>query len=96
MSKNDVFCQFLCNLLKLPIEKSNFSDMSSAYGAAFLAGLGSGIFSNLNDLTKYRRVERVYRPDEEFMSKSTSDVEDYQEKWKSALERFIDWTKFKS
>jgi putative glycerol kinase 5 len=90
--KSEAFCQYLSNLLERPIEKSNFSYTSSAYGAAFLAGLSSNLFKNLKDLSKYRKIENIYRPEVEKINENNHYFDDLT-RWKNALQRFLNWYK---
>lgn len=92
VSKSDAVCQFLANILEMPIERSNFSAISSAYGAAFLAGLGSKMFHDLRDLNNYRKVETIFKPDNEVIVTNNHFYDDFAQ-WKNALHRFIDWYK---
>jgi len=51
MAANDWFCQFLANMLDAPVERP--ADLeSTARGAAFLAGLTTGIWGGTEDITR--------------------------------------------
>lgn len=80
----------MANILKFPIEKSNFSNASSVYGAAFLAGLSAGMFDNIEDLKKLRQCEEKFYPNQDEIVKKSSYESDLKN-WKKALKRFNDW-----
>lgn len=48
MAANDWFCQFLADLLETPVERPACLE-STAWGAAVLAGIGSGLFAGPED-----------------------------------------------
>ncbi len=83
VSRSDFLCQYLANLLNFNIERSNFSYSSSSVGAAFLAGLGSRLFSNFDDLIQLRQVINTFTPNKS-RSNHTNDIA----LWKDALKRF--------
>ncbi len=47
MAGNDWFCQFLADILELPVERPSLLE-ATARGAAFLAGLGAGLYPGLS------------------------------------------------
>ena len=49
MANNPWFNQYLSDILQLPIDKPDCVE-SSALGAAFLAGLGAGVYKNLDEV----------------------------------------------
>jgi glycerol kinase len=51
LTRNSFVISFLCDLLALPLQKQSNSDVS-ALGAAYLAGLKSGIFESIEQLKK--------------------------------------------
>jgi glycerol kinase len=46
MAANDWFCQFLADILEAPVERPVMLEIT-AHGAAFLAGLSTGVYSDL-------------------------------------------------
>ena len=50
MAANTWLCQFLADILSLPVERPGNLE-TTALGAAFLAGLATGVWSNLEDLS---------------------------------------------
>lgn len=56
---NDFLLQFQADLLQAPVVRPR-NLHSTAMGAAFLAGLGAGVWASVKDLVP--RAERVFRP----------------------------------
>lgn len=61
MVANDWFLQFLADMLQLPIERPKNVE-STVLGAAFLAGLASGLYTSLDELEKLRCRDAVFEP----------------------------------
>lgn len=51
MAANDWLCQFLADMLDVPVERPVHLE-TTALGAAFLAGLATGVWTDLDDLSK--------------------------------------------
>ncbi|MEE8662142.1 MAG: glycerol kinase GlpK [Acetobacter sp.] len=62
MSANDWFCQFLANMLQVPVQRPANLE-TTALGAAFLAGLATGIWSDLDSIAATWTEDRVFEPD---------------------------------
>jgi len=60
-SQNDFLMQFQADLLDASVERPKIIE-TTATGAAFLAGLGAGLWSSTADLDRARKVDRVFRP----------------------------------
>jgi glycerol kinase len=58
---NDVFCQWLADLTGRPIERPEVVE-TTALGAAYLAGLGSGMYASLDEVAANWRCERRFEP----------------------------------
>lgn len=61
MAANDWLLQFLSDILNLPIERPKYVE-SSALGAAYLAGLGAGVFSSLVEISNLWQKDRSFHP----------------------------------
>jgi glycerol kinase len=61
MAANDWFCQFLANMLEAPVERPVELE-STARGAAFLAGLSTGIWQGTQDITRAWSCGRLFEP----------------------------------
>jgi len=58
---NDFLLQHLADVLGVPVERPQ-SVQASALGAAYLAGLATGVWPNLDALAHARRAGRVFEP----------------------------------
>nr|WP_294902386.1 glycerol kinase GlpK [uncultured Lacibacter sp.] len=64
ISNNRFVMQMIADLLYININRSACTD-ASALGAAFLAGLGTGLYKNLDELKACLAVDTVYQPNPE-------------------------------
>jgi glycerol kinase len=53
--------QFQADLLGIPVLRPKVIE-TTALGAAYLAGLSSGLYSDVNELAGHWQAERVFRP----------------------------------
>ncbi len=58
---NDLLMQFQADLLGIPVVRPEVIE-TTALGAAYLAGLATGIYSNLDELASHWRAERTFTP----------------------------------
>ena len=82
----DVLCQFQADLLGIPVRRPRQTE-TTALGAAFLAGLGAGLWSD-SDLEGLWKLDREFEPR---MSKDQADS--LQSRWRDAVERSRGWAK---
>ncbi len=61
MVGNDWFAQYLADVLDIPVERPAQTE-TTALGAAYLAGLQSGVYHSLDDLTSNWQREREFAP----------------------------------
>ncbi len=61
MAANDWFCQFLANILNLPVERPVELE-STARGAAFLAGLATGVWGGVGEIGDAWDCGRTFEP----------------------------------
>lgn len=61
MSKNDWVLQFLSDMLDLPVNRPACIE-TTALGAAFLAGLGVGLYRDLSELTALNQTQMTFAP----------------------------------
>lgn len=59
---NQFVCQFLADMLNKPVEVPTVAE-TTALGAAYLAGLQSGVYSGLDDIRSAWQCARRYEPD---------------------------------
>ncbi len=84
---NDFLCQFQADILGLPVVRPAVIE-TTALGAAYLAGLGSGLWPSLDGLRQRAAVERTFEPamDEAARRRAYAG-------WKRAVERARDWAR---
>ena len=58
---NNLLMQFQADLLGIPVLRPKVIE-TTALGAAYLAGLSTGVFKNLSDLEQHWRAERAFHP----------------------------------
>jgi glycerol kinase len=81
MVRNDWFCQRLADLTGLPVDRPRVTE-TTAVGAAYLAGLGAGVFGGLSDIVGGWSLDRQFEP---AMGASTRDA--LYEGWAKAVAR---------
>jgi len=82
----DVLCQFQADLLGIPVRRPRQVE-TTALGAAFLAGLGAGVWKDAD-------LEDLWKLDREFEPKMSRDRADsLQAQWRRALERSRGWAR---
>lgn len=84
-SVNNFMMQFQSDILRLPIDRPKMVE-TTAFGAAFLAGLATGVWKSLDDITALRESDRVFTPQME----AAAAAELYK-KWLRAVERAAKW-----
>lgn len=80
-SSNDMLMQFQANLLGVPVLRPKMLE-STAWGAAAMAGLKSGVFSSLDDIAQSWQLERAFEP-----TMQSDEREAHLFKWQTALKR---------
>jgi glycerol kinase len=80
----DVLCQFQADLLGIPVRRPRQTE-TTALGAAFLAGLGAGVWKDA-DLKELWKIGREFEP-----SMSRDQADSLQSEWRRAVERSRDW-----
>jgi glycerol kinase len=80
----DVLCQFQADLLGIPVRRPRQTE-TTALGAAFLAGLGAGVWNDV-DLEDLWKIDREFEPR---MSRDQADS--LQAEWRRAVERSRGW-----
>ena len=61
MAANDWLCQFLADIVQLPVERPQNVE-TTALGAAFLAGLAVGVWDSLDDLSRIWKQRDGFAP----------------------------------
>jgi glycerol kinase len=84
-SANDALMQFQADILGVPVVRPAMTE-STALGAAFLAGLGTGFWKSEREISELPRQERRFEP-----AMPRSVVEKMRRRWNEAVSRAKDW-----
>jgi glycerol kinase len=84
-SANDLLCQIQADQLGVAVERPQIVE-TTALGAAFLAGLGTGVWSSYDELRETWHLDRRFEP-----AGDRADADRRWEKWKDAVERSKGW-----
>jgi glycerol kinase len=82
---NDFLCQFQADILDVPVLRPAVIE-TTGLGAAYLAGLGAGIWSSLDALTERAMIERTFTPAMDPSARARR-----YEGWQRAVERARGW-----
>ena len=82
---NNLLMQFQSDLLGVPVERPQVTE-TTALGAAYLAGLATGVWKDRQDLVQYWQLDRRFLPD----MAETERARLYRG-WQKAVERTLDW-----
>jgi glycerol kinase len=80
-SSNDILMQFQADLLNVPVLRPKMLE-STAWGAAAMAGLKSGVFSSLDEIAQSWQLDQAFEP-----KMQNDEREAHLAKWKNALKR---------
>jgi glycerol kinase len=83
-SAMDVLMQFQADLLGVPVRRPRFQE-TTGLGAAYLAGLGAGVWSSTDELAGAWRLDREFAPNPE------AAWDDSYRDWRRAVERALRW-----
>lgn len=84
-SANDLLCQIQADLLDVPVERPRIVE-TTALGAAFLAGLGTGVWSSTDDLRDSWQLDKRFEP-----RGDTAGADARHRRWRDAVERAKGW-----
>jgi glycerol kinase len=84
---NDFLCQFQADVLDAAVVRPRVIE-TTALGAAFLAGLGSGLWRSLDALAARQGVDRTFTPGMDAVTRARR-----YEGWRHAVERSRHWEK---
>jgi glycerol kinase len=82
---NDLLMQFQADLLGVAVVRPKVLE-TTALGAAYLAGLATGVWRSAEELQSHRQIERTFEP-----KLPCDQVEHRRRRWKQALERARQW-----
>jgi glycerol kinase len=83
-SANDLLCQLQADQLGVPVQRPEVLE-TTALGAAFLAGLGTGVWASPSELAQTWRLDRRFEPTPGVRDDGT------HARWSRAVERSLDW-----
>jgi len=83
----DVLCQFQADLLGIPVRRPRLTE-TTALGAAYLAGLGAGVWGGDDELERLWQLDREFEPG---VSRDQADL--LQSGWRRAVERSRGWAR---
>jgi glycerol kinase len=84
-SANDSLMQFQADILGVPVVRPSMTE-TTALGAAFLAGLATGVWKELNGISDLPREERRFEP-----HMPRSKAENMRQRWNEAVSRTKSW-----
>ncbi len=84
-SANDLLCQIQADVLGVPVERPRIVE-TTALGAAFLAGLGTGVWASHDDLRETWQLDRRFEP-----KADRTQADAAHARWRDAVERAKGW-----
>ena len=87
-SASDLLCQIQADQIGIPVERSKLTE-TTALGAAFLAGLGTGVWDSTDDLRETRQLDRSFTPADGAGAREAADAA--HRKWIDAVDRSKAW-----
>ena len=84
-SVNNFIVQFQSDILRKPIDRPKMVE-TTAFGAAFLAGLAAGVWNDIGDITAIRESDRIFEAQME-----AEKAEKLHKTWLRAVERAAKW-----
>lgn len=84
-SVNNFMMQFQSDILRKPIDRPKMVE-TTAFGAAFLAGLAAGVWNDIGDITAIRESDRIFEAQME-----AEKAEKLHKTWLRAVERAAKW-----
>ena len=82
---NDALLQFQADILDVPVERPQVTE-TTALGAAFLAGLATGVWSSTEEIAATWQLERRFEP-----AMERAERERLLGRWRRAVERARGW-----
>ena len=86
---SDLLMQTQADILGTPVERPSNIE-STALGAAMMAGIGAGVWSDIDTLSRIRNIERRFLPET-----TTKDRKSRLKLWKRAVKRAQHWNSSK-
>ncbi len=83
--RNDLLMQFQADLMGIPVIRPKVTE-TTALGAAYLAGLGAGVWSSVAEIEHMRAIDRTFEP-----QMSRDEAEAKMSVWSRAVIRAKNW-----
>ena len=80
-SQNDMLMQFQADILNVPVLRPKMLE-STAWGAAAMAGIKAGVFSDLSEISASWQLDRVFEP-----QMNEAERAEHLARWQQALKR---------
>lgn len=84
-SVSDIMMQFQADMLSLPVIRPTMVETTAA-GAAYLAGLATGVWSGTEELSRLQQTDRIFRP-----AMTPEDRDRFYRNWHAAVELSRQW-----
>lgn len=78
-SQNNLLMQFQADLLGIPVVRPTLIE-TTALGAAYLAGLGAGVYQNTDELQQLWQIDRVFEPQID-----RQEAQQHMQRWHQAI-----------
>ena len=89
MTVNALLMNMQCNILDCEVQRPRIVE-TTALGAAYVAGLATGYFQDVNEVSNQWKLDKTFVPDHHAYSKARRDQE--FARWKRAIKRTLNWT----
>lgn len=86
-TKNDSLLQFQADILQIPVIRPKMTE-TTALGAAYLAGLAVGFWSEKNELAEHSEIDKIFEPK---IGKRGAEI--LKSRWTEAVKRSLNWEK---
>jgi len=84
-TKNGWLLQFQADVSQIPVARPRVTE-TTALGAAYLAGLAVGFWTDKNELFAHRQIDRVFSP-----QMLPIEAKDLRARWSEAVKRAMNW-----
>ena len=85
-SVSSFLMQFQADMLRVPIDRPKLVE-TTAFGAAFLAGLACGVWDSVDDIALLRQSDRIFKPEMD-----ADQAKQYHDNWLRAVGRAEKWS----
>ena len=85
-SVSSFLMQFQADMLRVPIDRPKLVE-TTAFGAAFLAGLACGVWERVDDIALLRQSDRIFKPEMD-----AEQAKQYHDNWLRAVGRAEKWS----